>query len=147
MQADGERTYQVQIMEDSGQATIRSKKQLRGEIIQELQQRGQFLADRARTAEDHFKRATTKASRLVVPTRRSMLRSAWRNLSWMPSVPRRSSMRTDRASTATENRGESTIERIVNELKKSVDEATRPRGFKFNLRSTEVRNAEALLCR
>lgn len=150
--ADGERTYQVQIMEDERTRRQYEAQQLRSEIVQELQQReAKFLADRARTAEDHFKRGHDEGKQIgrgnakidVEARMEELVLDAQRAKTELDAYKTEHRQATEES--LAENRR---LECIVNELKKSVDEATRRKAQnEFNLHAArlKVRNAEEAL--
>ncbi|CUG88831.1 transmembrane protein, putative [Bodo saltans] len=147
--ADSERTYQAQLMEDERQRRSFEAQQLRSEIVGELQQReAKFLADRARVAEDHFKRGHDEGkqigrnhARIDVEARlEELVLDAQRAKTELDAYKTELRGATDEA--MAENRR---LESIVMELKKSTDEGTRRKAqneFQLHALRLKVRNAE-----
>lgn len=147
--ADSERTYQSQLMEDERQRRSFEAQQLRSEIVHELQQReGKFQADRARVAEDHYKRGHDEGkqigrnhARIDVEARlEELVLEAQRAKTELDAYKTELRSATDEG--MAENRR---LEAIVLELKKSTDEGTRRKAqneFQLHALRLKVRNAE-----
>ena len=150
--ADSERTHLAQIMEDERQRRGFEAQQLRSEIVGELQQREQkFQADRARTAEDNFKRGHEegkeigrRGARIDVEARvEELVLDAQRARTELDAY--KTELRQATEDSMAENRR---LENIVNQLKKSADEATRKKAqgeFQLHAMRLKVRNAEDAL--
>lgn len=150
--SDSERTYQAQLMEDERQRRSFDAQQLRSEIVNELHQReGKFQADRARVAEDHFKRGHDEGkqigrnhARIDVEARlEELVLDAQRAKTELDAYKTELRGATDEA--MAENRR---LESIVMELKKTTDEGTRRKAqneFQLHALRLKVRNAEDAL--